>query len=124
MGGASATQQGSSTAPAVTLGSSAPAMAAEAWETVVARAVAREEEGLKAMRGTGRVPRGPPDLPIGIEIIDVKYVPYLVGKGGNHLVELNTAAGVSIHFDNSTKAPAIAMPIFTEQKRIRFVQSC
>ncbi|CAK9089882.1 Hypothetical protein SCF082_LOCUS42404 [Durusdinium trenchii] len=51
-----------------------------------------------------QIPRGPPDLPTGTEVIEQKCVAYLIGKGGQALAAINAAAGVSIQIDQSTKS--------------------
>eukprot|EP00411_Alexandrium_monilatum_P054749 CAMPEP_0175425242 /NCGR_PEP_ID=MMETSP0095-20121207/49198_1 /TAXON_ID=311494 /ORGANISM="Alexandrium monilatum, Strain CCMP3105" /LENGTH=163 /DNA_ID=CAMNT_0016724567 /DNA_START=59 /DNA_END=551 /DNA_ORIENTATION=- len=75
----------------------------EALAAAVFRAQQVEAAGLEAIRNTGQIPRGPPDLPTGTEVIEQKCVAYLIGKGGQALAAINAAAGVSIQIDQSTK---------------------
>lgn len=75
----------------------------EALAAAVFRAQQVEKAGLEAMRDSGKIPRGPPDLPTGTEVIEQKCVAYLIGKGGQALAAINAAAGVSTQIDQSTK---------------------
>ncbi|CAE7938504.1 unnamed protein product [Symbiodinium sp. KB8] len=81
-----------------------PEATPEALAAAVFRAQQVEAAGLEAIRGTGQIPRGPPDLPTGTEVIEQKCVAYLIGKGGQALAAINAAAGVSIQIDQSTKS--------------------
>lgn len=67
------------------------------------RAEQVEAAGIENIRKTGELPRGPPDLPTGTMVIEQKYVAYLIGRGGQALAEINSAAGVSIQIDQSTR---------------------
>jgi len=80
-----------------------PEATKEALAAAVMRAQQVEAAGLANIRETGQVPRGPPDLPVGTEIIEQKCVAYLIGKGGQALAAINAMAGVSIQIDQSTK---------------------
>mmetsp|Transcript_73661 Transcript_73661/g.191847 ORF Transcript_73661/g.191847 Transcript_73661/m.191847 type:complete len:464 (+) Transcript_73661:1-1392(+) len=80
-----------------------PEATPEALAAAVFRAQQVEAAGLEAIRATGQIPRGPPDLPTGTEVIEQKCVAYLIGKGGQALAAINAAAGVSIQIDQSTK---------------------
>jgi len=80
-----------------------PEATPEALAAAVFRAQQVEAAGLEAIRSTGQIPRGPPDLPSGTEVIEQKCVAYLIGKGGQALAAINAAAGVSIQIDQSTK---------------------
>merc|ERR1719401_2899867 len=80
-----------------------PEATPEALAAAVFRAHQVEAAGLEAIRATGQIPRGPPDLPTGTEVIEQKCVAYLIGKGGAALSAINAAAGVSIQIDQSTK---------------------
>jgi len=68
-----------------------------------------EQQGLETLRETGQIPRGPPDLPVGTEIIEQKCIAFLIGKGGQALSALNAQAGVSIQIDQSTKSIGYSM---------------
>lgn len=81
-----------------------PEATPEALAAAVFRAQQVEAAGLEAIRNTGQIPRGPPDLPTGTEVIEQKCVAYLIGKGGQALAAINAAAGVSIQIDQSTKS--------------------
>ncbi|CAJ1425086.1 unnamed protein product, partial [Effrenium voratum] len=81
-----------------------PEATPEALAAAVFRAQQVEAAGLDAIRSTGQIPRGPPDLPTGTEVIEQKCVAYLIGKGGQALAAINAAAGVSIQIDQSTKS--------------------
>jgi len=81
----------------------------ETLHSAILRAQQVEAEGKRIMRETGVIPRGPPDLPTGTEVIEQKYVAYLIGKGGQALAAINSAAGVHIHIDQSTKASGYCM---------------
>lgn len=81
-----------------------PEATPEALAAAVFRAQQVEAAGLEAIRATGQIPRGPPDLPTGTEVIEQKCVAYLIGKGGQALAAINAAAGVSIQIDQSTKS--------------------
>mmetsp|Transcript_251 Transcript_251/g.858 ORF Transcript_251/g.858 Transcript_251/m.858 type:complete len:815 (+) Transcript_251:84-2528(+) len=81
----------------------------ETLHAAILRAQQVEAEGKRIMRDTGVIPRGPPDLPTGTEVIEQKYVAYLIGKGGQALAAINSAAGVHIHIDQSTKASGYCM---------------
>lgn len=81
-----------------------PEATPEALAAAVFRAQQVEAAGLEAIRSTGQIPRGPPDLPTGTEVIEQKCVAYLIGKGGQALAAINAAAGVSIQIDQSTKS--------------------
>lgn len=81
-----------------------PEATPEALAAAVFRAQQVEQAGLEAIRSTGQIPRGPPDLPTGTEVIEQKCVAYLIGKGGQALAAINAAAGVSIQIDQSTKS--------------------
>lgn len=80
-----------------------PEATPEALAAAVFRAQQVEAAGLEAIRATGQIPRGPPDLPTGTEVLEQKCVAYLIGKGGQALAAINAAAGVSIQIDQSTK---------------------
>eukprot|EP00928_Gymnodinium_smaydae_P072694 TRINITY_DN55_c2_g2_i1.p1 TRINITY_DN55_c2_g2~~TRINITY_DN55_c2_g2_i1.p1 ORF type:complete len:122 (+),score=25.68 TRINITY_DN55_c2_g2_i1:396-761(+) len=80
-----------------------PEASREALAAAMLRAQQVEAAGLDAIRQTGQIPRGPPDLPTGTEVIEQKCVAYLIGKGGQALAAINAAAGVSIQIDQSTK---------------------
>jgi len=81
-----------------------PEASPEALAAAVFRAQQVEAAGLEAMRSSGKIPRGPPDLPTGTEVIEQKCVAYLIGKGGQALAAINAAAGVSTQIDQSTKS--------------------
>lgn len=81
-----------------------PEASKEALAAAVFRAQQVEAAGLESIRNTGVIPRGPPDLPTGTEVIEQKCVAYLIGKGGQALAAINAAAGVSIQIDQSTKS--------------------
>lgn len=86
-------------------------------EFLLIQCCACAQAGLEAMRESGKIPRGPPDLPTGresfgnedfrdlrgTEVIEQKCVAYLIGKGGQALAAINAAAGVSTQIDQSTK---------------------
>merc|ERR1719231_1670739 len=80
-----------------------PEASPEALAAAVLRAAQVEAAGREAIKTTGQIPRGPPDLPTGTEVIEQKCVAYLIGKGGQALAAINAAAGVSIQIDQSTK---------------------
>merc|ERR1719329_623389 len=80
-----------------------PTGAPEVMHQAVIRAQEVEASGRAQFRATGQVPRGPPDLPTGTQIIEQRYVAYLIGCGGQALAAINQAAGVSTHIDQSTK---------------------
>jgi len=80
-----------------------PEATREALAAAVLRAQQVEAAGLASIRETGQIPRGPPDLPTGTEVIEQKCVAYLIGKGGQALGAISAAAGVSIQIDQSTK---------------------
>merc|ERR1740121_2710140 len=80
-----------------------PEASPEALAAAVLRAQQVELAGLERILETGQIPRGPPDLPTGTEVIEQKCVAYLIGKGGQALAAINAAAGVSIQIDQSTK---------------------
>lgn len=80
-----------------------PEATREALAAAVMRAQQVEAQGLDSIRRTGQIPRGPPDLPTGTEVIEQKCVAYLIGRGGQALAAINAAAGVSIQIDQSTK---------------------
>merc|ERR1719335_1403942 len=80
-----------------------PEASPEALHAAVLRAAQVEAAGREAIQQTGQIPRGPPDLPTGTEVIEQKCVAYLIGKGGQALAAINAAAGVSIQIDQSTK---------------------
>jgi len=82
---------------------------ADVLQAAITRAAQVEAEGRRIMLETGVIPRGPPDLPTGTEVIEQKYVAYLIGKGGQALAAINSAAGVHIHIDQSTKASGYCM---------------
>lgn len=82
---------------------SLPVATPDALAAAILRAKQVEAAGLEAIRTTGQIPRGPPDLPTGTEVIEQKCVAYLIGKGGQALAAINAAAGVSIQIDQSTK---------------------
>jgi len=81
----------------------------EALAAAIYRAQQVEAAGLESIRSTGQIPRGPPDLPTGTEVIEQKCVAYLIGKGGQALAAINAAAGVSIQIDQSTKTMGWSM---------------
>jgi len=80
-----------------------PEASPEALHAAVLRAAQVEAAGREAIQQTGQIPRGPPDLPTGTEVIEQKCVAYLIGRGGQALAGINAAAGVSIQIDQSTK---------------------
>jgi len=80
-----------------------PEATPEALHAAVLRAAQVEAAGREAIRQTGQIPRGPPDLPTATEVIEQKCVAYLIGRGGQALAAINAAAGVSIQIDQSTK---------------------
>lgn len=80
-----------------------PEASPEALHAAVLRAAQVEAAGRAAIQETGQIPRGPPDLPTGTEVIEQKCVAYLIGRGGQALAGINAAAGVSIQIDQSTK---------------------
>ncbi|CAE7826446.1 unnamed protein product [Symbiodinium microadriaticum] len=86
-----------------------PEATPEALAAAVFRAQQVEKAGLDAMRESGKIPRGPPDLPTGTEVIEQKCVAYLIGKGGQALAAINAAAGVSTQIDQSTKSFGYSM---------------
>jgi len=102
MSGMTGASQRASAAPVNRFG--IPEATPEALAAAVFRAQQVEQAGLDAIRSTGQIPRGPPDLPTGTEVIEQKCVAYLIGKGGQALAAINAAAGVSIQIDQSTKS--------------------
>ena len=104
---------------------------AQSLQAAVLRAQQVEQAGLEAIRTTGQIPRGPPDLPTGTEVIEQKCVAYLIGKSGQALAAINSAAGVAIQIagalellgcskeprTRARKASAIAWPTSMGQRR-------
>jgi len=80
-----------------------PEATPEALHAAVLRAAQVEAAGREAIRRTGQIPRGPPDLPTATEVIEQKCVAYLIGRNGQALAGINAAAGASIQIDQSTK---------------------
>lgn len=80
-----------------------PEATPEALHAAVLRAAQVEAAGRDAIRRTGQIPRGPPDLPTATEVIEQKCVAYLIGRNGQALAGINAAAGASIQIDQSTK---------------------
>eukprot|EP00913_Durusdinium_trenchii_P027976 g26230.t1 len=97
-----------------------------ALAAAVFRAQQVEAAGLEAIRSTGQIPRGPPDLPTGTEVIEQKCVAYLIGKGGQALAAINAAAGVSIQIDQSTKSFGWSMANIygTEEGAAKAIRFC
>ncbi|CAK9083415.1 KH_dom_type_1 domain-containing protein [Durusdinium trenchii] len=61
-----------------------------------------EEQGKMALK-KGPVPTGPPGLPLGVVVIEQRYVDFLLGPGGQSLAAINHAAGVNVILDQTHK---------------------
>jgi len=86
-----------------------PEATPEALQAAVLRAAQVEAAGQDAIRQTGQIPRGPPDLPTGTEVIEQRCIPYLIGRGGAALAAVKSAAGVQIEFDQTSKMYGLCM---------------
>lgn len=80
-----------------------PVASPEVLHNAKEQAAVAEAAGREAARRSGQAPKGPPNLPTGVVVVEQKYVDFLIGPGGQSLASINYAAGVNVHLDQSNK---------------------
>lgn len=79
-----------------------------------------EAAGIDAAKQRGRPPRGPPELPTGVMVVEQKYVDFLIGPGGQSLAAVNYAAGVLVQLDQRSKMSGYTIVnIYGGQENVR-----
>lgn len=78
-----------------------------------------EEQGKMALK-KGPVPTGPPGLPLGVVVIEQRYVDFLLGPGGQSLAAINHAAGVNVILDQTHKFSGYSIAnIYGSEEKVR-----
>ncbi|CAK9072719.1 unnamed protein product [Durusdinium trenchii] len=62
-----------------------------------------EEQGARWHSRKALCQLGPPGLPLGVVVIEQRYVDFLLGPGGQSLAAINHAAGVNVILDQTHK---------------------